>query len=150
KTSSCPTKMKTITVAEFKSLGGKSVTFAPGGQHGTVPYEGGAALVRRINEDEFEIIEIASSQAVADLKLHDLSGDAYARHMADAPAQATSKVREMVEAAGFQVWHTGGGCLAWGKVIDGSEYLLTDDDGGITAEHDAELWSIGRYEEDGA
>lgn len=50
-------------------------------------------------------------------------------------------------AAGFEIWHTGGGCLAWGKTIEanGNYFLITDDDAGI--EFDGTFF-VGHYAED--
>lgn len=142
--------MKTITVDEFKRLGGTTVLFAPGGQHGTVPVDEGVAIVCRLDNERFEVLDTKPSQAAADLAIQEAAADAYTAYMERAPESAATATRDLVARHGFEIWHTGGGCLAWGMALDeGGELLLTDDDGGITAEVDAPVWSIGRYDAEG-
>ena len=40
----------------------------------------------------------------------------------------TNTVYEGLKARGFEIWYTGGGCSAWGKVISDDGYVLISDD----------------------
>lgn len=52
-----------------------------------------------------------------------------------------------VRAAGFDAWHMGGGCMAWGKnQDDGSHVLVTTEDNEIDFDPAAPAWVVGRYD----
>jgi hypothetical protein len=61
-----------------------------------------------------------------------------------------SKPGKVLMAAGFTVYHTGGGCLAWRKDYPGKVYvLLTDDvDGANLNLDESDDWLIGIYRDD--
>lgn len=53
--------------------------------------------------------------------------------------------------AGFNIWHTGGNCKAWGQRLAPSyQILITDSDGtGLWEQPTAKRWMIGLYNKDG-
>ena len=57
---------------------------------------------------------------------------------------------QALTSAGFVVFHTGGGCLAWRKPLEnGGEILITDDEGfGLPVNGDGTV-GIGVYDADG-
>lgn len=67
--------------------------------------------------------------------------------------EATKKKQDESEhgkkliAAGFEIWHTGGGCLAWGKTLEpsGDYFMITDTEAGIDFEGE---FFAGHYAED--
>ena len=57
-----------------------------------------------------------------------------------------------ISACGFGVWHTGGGCKAWGlNIPGGSHIMLTDMDAGLFRDPELadDCWMIGSYDADG-
>lgn len=84
------------------------------------------------------------------------SGRNQARAMAhfkwieDQAENAPADVRHLVDEAGFEIAHTGGGCLAWRKDLDNGEYLLVcTEDNTIDADPAAKEWLVGRHSDDG-
>ena len=58
---------------------------------------------------------------------------------------------KLARSHGFDLWNTGGGCLAFHRMeLDETYILITDSDGcGVDAAPDAEEWIVGRYAEAG-
>lgn len=51
---------------------------------------------------------------------------------------------------GFDVWHMGGGCMAWGRNLpEGGYVLVCSENNDITTDATAPEWIIGRYSDDG-
>lgn len=67
-------------------------------------------------------------------------------------AKATDIGKKMAE-NGFEVWHTGGGCLAWGKNLAGGYTTMICDDGqgllGEDSDTEKARWLGGVYDDDG-
>jgi hypothetical protein len=59
---------------------------------------------------------------------------------------------EFMSQAGYGVWHTGGGCMAWHKPLDKDRYLMITVDAslGFWASRDVKEWSVGLYDESDA
>lgn len=65
-------------------------------------------------------------------------------------ALATEDGKRFVE-AGFDVYHTGGGCLAWHKQLPNNRYILiTDMDSGLLVDPtiEGDCYFVGLYDED--
>lgn len=56
---------------------------------------------------------------------------------------------ELMVAAGYTPYHTGGGCMAWRKDIDRGYLLITTEDASIDGNAEDQIWMVGRYLEDG-
>lgn len=60
-----------------------------------------------------------------------------------------AKMNQTFLAHGFEIYHTGGGCMAWRKESsDGSYYLITDESGCYLPEDDDRPFILGRYKND--
>lgn len=59
-------------------------------------------------------------------------------------------VAEPMRAEGYEVYHTGGGCLAWMRTLDedGDSYLLITSNDDIAGDPEAQEWGVGRYDGD--
>jgi|18_taG_2_1085343.scaffolds.fasta_scaffold51152_1 hypothetical protein len=44
------------------------------------------------------------------------------------------QLMKQIENYGFKVWHTGGGCTAWHRVVGDDKYILITDMGGVSHE----------------
>lgn len=68
-------------------------------------------------------------------------------------AMADKPLADLMASHNFQMWHTGGGCMAWSRWTDDGGYTLITDDGGADLgewqNRDKETWIVGRYSEDG-
>jgi hypothetical protein len=65
-----------------------------------------------------------------------------------ARAQGGASFREHFEAAGFWIWHTGGGCTAWR--LDGpleDQYVMVTGEDAYVPESDDESISVGYYQD---
>lgn len=64
-----------------------------------------------------------------------------------------SEVGRILIASHFTVWHTGGGCLAWGKnSTDNKHHCMITRHGvelGIDADIEQDDWDVGLYDADG-
>lgn len=58
-------------------------------------------------------------------------------------------VAEPLRADGYEVYHTGGGCLAWRRDIGEDEYVLITWYDSVDGDPEASEWLVGRYHEDG-
>jgi hypothetical protein len=58
-------------------------------------------------------------------------------------------VANSLRAAGYEVIHTGGGCLAWMRRITHQEHILITSNNDISGDPDTRSWEIGRYAENG-
>lgn len=58
-------------------------------------------------------------------------------------------VSEPLRAAGYVVYHTGGGCLTWYREINEVEYLWISWYDALDGDPEAAEWSVGRYHDDG-
>lgn len=58
-------------------------------------------------------------------------------------------VAEPLRADGYEVYHTGGGCLAWRRDIGEDEYVLITWYDSVDGDPEAKEWLVGRYHEDG-
>lgn len=54
-----------------------------------------------------------------------------------------------MNAAGFRVEHTGGGCMAFRQDVTDGYLLITDQDAGIGSAAEERVWVAGRYLETG-
>lgn len=65
-------------------------------------------------------------------------------------AEVAPAVSEPLRAAGYEVYHTGGGCLAWMRTLDeeGDSYLLITSNDDIAGDPESPEWSVGRYDGD--
>jgi len=59
---------------------------------------------------------------------------------------------EILEAAGYQDWHTGGGHMAWSKLISNHSnsdiLVITNEDSGLYADPSKPIWSASRRDVD--
>jgi hypothetical protein len=61
---------------------------------------------------------------------------------------ATTEVGKLMLANGFEIMHTGGGCLAWDKPV-GETHLWVCDEGNGLGDKIDELYLVGHYNKDG-
>lgn len=64
-------------------------------------------------------------------------------------ADVRPAVSEPLRAAGYVVYHTGGGCLAWFLELSEDEYLLITWNDSLDGDPEAAEWAVGRYHDDG-
>ena len=135
-------------MATTRLVEGKPYTFEPAGA-GTDVYRGegvGRTLVGHARREDVAL-RIATDDATGASAERAKRFFAYLDGRFDA---VRTEVKALVYSAGFEPRHTGGGCVAWGKEIDdGSYLLLTADDDGIDADPSSEVWSVGRYADEG-
>jgi hypothetical protein len=59
-------------------------------------------------------------------------------------------VGQRMQAEGFTVTHTGGGCLAWERTLSHGRYVwITDDDAGLGVDGQSEYFAVGAYDAEG-
>lgn len=54
-----------------------------------------------------------------------------------------------MESNGYRVDEMGGGCLAWWKSTEGGYVVISDEGNNLDSDEGAEVWSVGRYLDDG-
>ena len=54
-------------------------------------------------------------------------------------------LESLLDDTGFEPWHTGGGCMAFGRTVGEAYYLVTDGDADIDAHPLATVWIAGFY-----
>lgn len=68
-------------------------------------------------------------------------------------AMADKPLVDLMASHNFDMWHTGGGCMAWGRWTDDKGYVWITDEGGTDlgtwARRGEGVWIVGRYSEDG-
>lgn len=66
-------------------------------------------------------------------------------------AAVPTDVSQPLRAAGYEVIHTGGACLAWFRPVspDGEDHILITADNDIDGDPDAREWITGRYQLNG-
>lgn len=52
---------------------------------------------------------------------------------------------ELMTSHGYELYHTGGGCMAWMREVEGGYILITNDDAGVDSDADEVVWIVGRY-----
>ncbi len=60
-----------------------------------------------------------------------------------------STVGKIMAEAGYEIAHTGGGCLCWEKVLKGERYLWICDEGNGLGDKVDEVYLVGLYNLDG-
>lgn len=74
--------------------------------------------------------------------------EAFDRHYASLP----QRTRDLVEAAGFEMWNSGGNLMVFSRFPDGEggdQIMVSDINNEIEGDPSASIWQIGRYGEDG-
>lgn len=62
-----------------------------------------------------------------------------------------SPTKLLAQAAGYEVYHGGGGSLAWcRRCSDGTLLLVSGEDDSISDQPDDATWIVGRYADDGS
>jgi hypothetical protein len=76
--------------------------------------------------------------------------DRFFAQLDERTAAVNPAVSEPLRAAGYDVAHTGGGCLAWMRLLDeeGDSYLLITSNEDIDGDPAAPEWVVGRYDGD--
>lgn len=73
--------------------------------------------------------------------------------LASHSASLPHRTRDLVEAAGFQVYNSGGNLMVFARFPDGDsgdQIMVSDINNEIHGDPDAAIWQIGRYGDDGA
>lgn len=70
--------------------------------------------------------------------------------LASRESEVAPAVADQLRPAGYEVYHTGGGCLAWRRPLDeeGDSYLLITAGNDIAGDPMAQEWDVGRYDGD--
>ncbi len=73
-------------------------------------------------------------------------------HMARRPDDARPTVSTAMQAAGYEPYNSGGGCMVWRKDLgDGTDIYISNEsmDGPLDGDHAAPIWLVGRYADAG-
>lgn len=137
----------------LQSLLGAERVESHGKRYALAPYPGGGVRVFRLDgEDATQFGGAADRNAALALVDDDATGRAQARAerfhrwLGETIDSVRPGVSGPMLAAGYEAWHTGGGCMAWRRELpDGGHLLVTAGDDGLDADPAEAAWCVGRY-----
>lgn len=144
-----PTRIEDLIDAERVESHGKPYALAPKSP-GFVVYavaEDGSIRLAGSGIDRRAAMNVVEESASGRTQARAL---AHFKWIDEQAENAPADVKLLVEEAGYEIAHTGGGCLAWRKDLDNGEHLLIcTEDNTIDADPAAKEWLVGRHTDDG-